>query len=178
MEPESSRPGLRDAVHRTKRPVAGVRKVVSPSEITVMIEAPGWHAAVPRVARLARRAAQAALAEAGRRGAVTVVLADDRALKRLNGGFRGKSKPTNVLSFPAEHPATLGGVALALGVVRREARMAGRRAHLHFAHLVAHGALHLVGHDHIEAGDARRMERAEARVMRRLGLPNPWRGVS
>jgi probable rRNA maturation factor len=174
MEPESSRPGR----GRIMRPVAGVRSANSPSEIAVMIEAPGWHAAVPRVARLARRAAQAALAEAGRVGMVTVLLSDDRALKRLNGGFRGKSKPTNVLSFPAEHPATLGGMALALGVVRREARLAGRRAHIHLAHLVAHGALHLVGHDHIDAGDARRMERAEARVMRRLGLPNPWRGVS
>lgn len=174
MEPESSRP----SPERTKRPMAGVRSGISPSEITVMIEAPGWHAAVPRVVRLARRAAQAALAEAGCRGMVTVLLADDRALKRLNGGFRGKAKPTNVLSFPADHPDTLGGVAVALGVVRREARVAGRRAHLHLAHLVAHGALHLAGHDHIEAGDARRMERAEARVMRRLGLPNPWRGVS
>src|SRR5688572_10855602 len=80
MEPESSRPGPQRLVHRIKRPVAGVRKAASPSEIAVMIEAPGWHAAVPRVARLARRAAQAALAEAGRSGMVTVVLADDRAL--------------------------------------------------------------------------------------------------
>ena len=75
-------------------------------------------------------------------------------------------------------PGYLGDVALALGVVQREARGAGRRVAAHFAHLVAHGALHLAGHDHLQAGEARRMERAEARVMRRLGLPNPWRGAT
>jgi probable rRNA maturation factor len=95
-------------------------------------------------------------------------------VKRLNGRHRAKAKPTNVLSFPGGMPGHLGDVALALGVVRREARAAGRRAADHLAHLVAHGALHLAGHDHLHAGEARRMERAEARVMRKLGRPNPW----
>lgn len=130
---------------------------------------------MPRPEALARRAAVAALQEAGATGAVTVLLADDAAVKRLNGRHRAKAKPTNVLSFPADMPGYLGDVALALGVVRREARQAGRKPADHFAHLVAHGALHLVGHDHLEAGEARRMERAEARVMRKLGRPNPWK---
>jgi probable rRNA maturation factor len=140
----------------------------------VILAAPGWRAAVKRPEALARRAALAALREAGACGAMTVLLTDDIAVKRLNGTHRAKAKPTNVLSFPAGVPGQLGDVALALGVVRREAREAGRPAAAHLAHLVAHGALHLVGHDHLEAGEARRMERAEARVMRRLGLPNPW----
>lgn len=105
-----------------------------------------------------------------------MLLTDDAAVKRLNSQHRAKVKPTNVLSFPAGLPGQLGDVALALGVVRREAREAGRKTAAHFAHLVAHGALHLAGHDHLEAGEARRMERAEARVMRRLGMPNPWPG--
>ncbi|MCZ8149709.1 MAG: rRNA maturation RNase YbeY [Roseomonas sp.] len=155
---------------------------------------------MPRPEAVARRAAIAALEEAGIRGAVTVLLADDAAVKRLNGRHRAKAKPTNVLSFPTDIPGDrlrspegagceaaerrrresqalpyLGDVALALGVVRREARQAGRRAADHLAHLVAHGALHLAGHDHLEAGEARRMERAEARVMRKLGRPNPWK---
>jgi probable rRNA maturation factor len=110
---------------------------------------------------------------------VTILLADDRAVKRLNGRHRAKAKPTNVLSFPAEGvPGLLGDVALALGVVRREARATRRHTAAHLAHLVAHGALHLAGHDHLAAGEARRMERAEARIMRRLGLPNPWRGLT
>lgn len=178
--------------------MAGIRR--KGGEITVLLASPGWRAAVPRPEALARRAALAALREAGATGAVTVLLADDAAVRRLNGRHRAKARPTNVLSFPAGDPGAdprssqgagrtdaehrrpdsdalpyLGDVALALGVVRREARQAGRKPADHLAHLVAHGALHLAGHDHLEAGEARRMERAEARVMRRLGRPNPWR---
>ena len=144
-------------------------------DISVILAAPGWRAAVKRPEEVVRRAAEAALREAGATGAMTVLLTDDREVKRLNGEHRAKVKPTNVLSFPADVPGHLGDIALALGVVRREAREAGRKAAAHLAHLVAHGALHLVGHDHLEAGEARRMERAEARIMRRLGLPNPWK---
>ena len=64
---------------------------------------------------------------------------------------------------------------LALGVVRREAAATGRRPAHHLAHLVVHGALHLAGHDHLHPGDARRMELAEARILHRLGVPNPWK---
>ncbi|WP_408021710.1 rRNA maturation RNase YbeY [Siccirubricoccus phaeus] len=145
--------------------------------VSVVLEAPGWRRALPRVEALARRAATAALAESGSTGHVTVLLADDRVLKRLNAEHRGQEKPTNVLSFPGYGPEHLGDIALALGVVAREAKAAGKRLAAHFAHLVAHGALHLAGHDHLTAGDARRMERAEARALHRLGLPNPWRGA-
>ncbi|EFH13333.1 rRNA maturation RNase YbeY [Teichococcus cervicalis] len=158
--------------------------------MVVIVESPAWHAAVPRAERLARRAAEAAWAEMAEdgfpldnappgapSGAMTVLLTDDRSVKRLNGEHRNKVKPTNVLSFPGEGFGHLGDIALALGVVRREARAAKRRVAAHLAHLVAHGTLHLGGHDHIQAGEARRMERAEARIMRRLALPNPWRGV-
>lgn len=131
----------------------------------------------PNGARGQCREAKAADAAARRsRGySVTVLLTDDRAIRRLNAEHRGKDKPTNVLSFPQEVGDHLGDIALALGVVRREAAQGGRRLEAHFAHLVAHGTLHLLGHDHLEAGEARRMEWAEARVMARLRLPNPWR---
>jgi probable rRNA maturation factor len=167
MEPGSRRPGRKAEKKRTPE-----------LSVSVILAAPGWRAAVQRPEALARRAAEAALREAGAAGEVTVLLADDREVKRLNGTHRRKAKPTNVLSFPSGNPGHLGDVALALGTVRREAREAGRRAADHLAHLVAHGALHLAGHDHLEAGEARRMERAEARVMRRLGRPNPWRGAT
>ena len=147
-------------------------------DIEVVLADPAWRSAVPRVEDAARRAAAAALAEAGAEGAVTLLLTGDRDVRRLNTDHRGKAKPTNVLSFPAGHPGFLGDVALALGTVRREARAAGRPVLAHLSHLVAHGVLHLVGHDHLRAGEARRMERAEARVMRRLALPNPWRGAA
>lgn len=175
MEPGSSRPGRGHVSGDQAGLRNGSREML---DISVILAAPGWRAAVKRPEALARRAVEAALREAGAEGAITVLLTDDRAVKQLNGRHRAKVKPTNVLSFPTGMPGQLGDVALALGVVRREAREAGRKTSAHLAHLVAHGALHLAGHDHLEAGEARRMERAEARVMRRLGLPNPWRGVS
>lgn len=145
-------------------------------EIEIVLAAPGWRAACPRVERLARRAAETGAALSGAGPRIEVLLSDDRELRALNHRHRGKAKPTNVLSFPA--PGGGGEVALALGVVRREARAAGRSVSAHLAHLVVHGTLHLAGHDHEAAGEARRMERAEARAMRRLGLPNPWRGTT
>ena len=141
--------------------------------IEIVVAAPGWRGVLPT--RLAERAVRAAC-EGGAVGHITVLLADDRTLKALNTQHRGKEKPTNVLSFPGLPPA-LGDIALSLQTVRREARAEGRQASAHAAHLVAHGTLHLLGHDHLEAGEARRMERAESRAMHRLRLPNPWRAA-
>ncbi len=118
---------------------------------------------VPRVEALAARAALAA------GGVGTVVLASDAAVKRLNARHRGRNKPTNVLTFDS------GDVILAAGVVRREAKAAGRRVSHVMAHLVVHGALHLRGHDHGGAGEARRMELQEARILHRIRVANPWR---
>lgn len=174
MEPGSSRPGgawdasLTAAGFETEEPFPG-------ASIDVVVEEPGWRRMLPRAESLARRAVQATLAAEGWEGGVTVLLADDRSLRRLNAEHRGKDKPTNVLSFPSDTGDHLGDIALALGVVRREALAAGKAPAAHFAHLVAHGTLHLLGHDHLLAGEARRMEQAEARIMARLRLPNPWR---
>lgn len=116
---------------------------------------------------------------------VSVLLTDDGEVQRLNRDYRGKDLPTNVLSFPqidgdfvaavARAPALLlGDIALAVGVCRDEAATRGIALHAHVTHLVAHGALHLVGHDHQDDDEADRMERIEARVMRRLGLHDPY----
>jgi probable rRNA maturation factor len=130
----------------------------------------GWRRAVPGAEAMARRAACAA------GGAGAVVLASDRTMKRLNLRHRGRNRPTNVLTFPPPPGCPGGEIILACGVVRREAAAAGCRPAHHLAHLVVHGCLHLRGHDHHDAGEARRMERAEARILHRLGVPNPWRG--
>ena len=126
---------------------------------------PAWRRIVPRAESVATRAARAAGAHA------TVVLASDRAVRRLNARHRNRNKPTNVLTYAAPAPEML----LALGVICREAAAAGRRPAHHLAHLVVHGALHLAGHDHHHPGDARRMELAEARILHRLRVPNPWK---
>ena len=139
---------------------------------TVLVQDAGWHRLVRGAARLAARAAQAA------GGAGTIVLSSDRAVKSLNAQHRRRNKPTNVLTFQlldGPKGGFLGGdIVLALGTVRREAAAAGRPAAHHLAHLVVHGALHLRGHDHHGAGEARRMEMEEARILHRLGVPNPW----
>jgi probable rRNA maturation factor len=172
MEPGSSTPG--GGAGRVPAAAAGMGNSL---EVEVVFQDSGWRRSLPRAEAMARRAAQAALRGTGAGGTITVLLAGDRHVRRLNGEHRGVDKPTNVLSFPGHGAVAghLGDIALALGVVRREAEAAGKRFAAHFAHLVAHGALHLLGHDHLAAGEARRMERAEARAMRRLRLPNPWK---
>ncbi len=103
--------------------------------------------------------------------------------RRLNSRFRGKDKPTNVLSFPvAEIPVPLTSEARPLGdlvicpqVLRAEAREQRKSLRAHWAHLVVHGALHLIGYDHERDADASRMERREISVLRRLGFANPYR---
>jgi len=103
--------------------------------------------------------------------------------KRLNSHYRGKHKPTNVLSFPApEIPGTAASGARPLGdlvicpqVLRSEAREQNKSLRAHWAHLVVHGTLHLIGYDHELDADATRMERREITVLRRLGFANPYR---
>ena len=102
---------------------------------------------------------------------------------QLNARFRGHDKPTNVLSFPvAQLPASAAGAPRPLGelvicprVLEAEARSQDKTLRAHWAHLVVHGTLHLAGYDHVRAADARRMERREIAVLRRLGFANPYR---
>lgn len=139
----------------------------------IILADPRWRRAVRDPARLARRAAAAAQRFARAPGSISVLLTDDAEVARLNGDFRGKPKPTNVLSFPSEVP--LGDVALARETILREARDDRLTPAARAAHLVVHGVLHLAGHDHDSPRAARAMERAEAACLRRLGLPDPWR---
>ena len=138
-------------------------------ELDIIVADPAWHRLVPGVRRVTARAARAA------RLSGTILLTDDRTVRRLNTRDRGRNKPTNVLSYDRPGPGLPGQIVLAAGVVRREAAAGARPAAHHLAHLVVHGALHLAGHDHLRAGMARRMELAEARILHRIGVPNPWK---
>jgi probable rRNA maturation factor len=137
--------------------------------VQIIVADPAWRRIVRNVERFAARAAQAA------GGSATVVLASDTTVQRLNARHRGRNKPTNVLTFEPAARGAPGEIVLALGTLQREARATHRRLSHHLAHLVVHGALHLRGHDHHRAGEARRMEMAEARILARLRLPNPWK---
>ena len=100
--------------------------------------------------------------------------------RRLNARYRGRDRPTNVLSFPAERipgaPAQpLGDLVICPAVLRAEARLQGKSLRAHWAHLIVHGTLHLLGYDHEDSGEAQRMERREITLLRRLGFANPYR---
>ncbi|MET0291398.1 MAG: rRNA maturation RNase YbeY, partial [Steroidobacteraceae bacterium] len=115
---------------------------------------------------------------AGREIAVRAVASGE--MRRLNYQYRGKDAPTNVLSFPTTaaagpQPRPLGDLVICPAVLRREAREQGKSERAHWAHLVVHGVLHLAGYDHEDDDDARRMERREIAVLRRLGFANPYR---
>jgi probable rRNA maturation factor len=143
--------------------------------IEITVADPAWRRLVPKADAVARRAAGVAGA---RHAPVSVVLASDRIVRRLNAAHRGRNKPTNVLTYEAQGAGMPGEIILARETVRREAAAAGRTPAAHLAHLVVHGALHLAGHDHHHPGDARRMEMAEARLLHRIGVANPWRGAA
>jgi len=147
--------------------------------IALAMPCAGWKAERPDVAKLARHAARAALRAAGWRpgpaGAeLSLMLTDDDEVRRLNARWRRQDKPTNVLSFPAGDPVMLGDVVLAFETVAREATEQGKTFGDHVSHLVVHGALHLIGYDHIKAREAATMEALERRVLAGLGIDDPY----
>jgi len=132
-----------------------------------------WSRALPGVERLVRKAARAAIGIKNR--SLTVALADDKRVRALNRRDRTKDEPTNVLSYPSGEKSFLGDVVLARQTVWREAREQKKTPADHLAHLVVHGALHLLGHDHeTSKADAERMEALERRILAKLGIADPY----
>ena len=110
---------------------------------------------------------------------LVIRVVDANESQELNKTFRGKDYPTNVLSFPAdiqlpEGPTILGDIAICLPVVKREADEQSKRFDQHFAHMVVHGCLHLLGYDHEDEHDADQMEAKEIGILENLGYPNPY----
>ncbi|RUL76767.1 rRNA maturation RNase YbeY [Dyella choica] len=128
-----------------------------------------------------RRWVEAALAGARRRrpAELSVRIVGTREGRMLNRTYRDKDYATNVLSFPVELPPgvrlpLLGDIAICAPVVRREAAEQGKLVAHHWAHLTVHGVLHLLGYDHIEEAEATRMEAMETRILKGLGVPDPY----
>lgn len=105
---------------------------------------------------------------------VAVVLSDDAAIRALNRDFRGRDKPTNVLSFPSDAPGEWGDIILAYETISREADGQGKPFSDHAAHLLLHGFLHLLGYDHVHDEDAGVMEALEIAILAKLGIDNPY----
>ena len=109
---------------------------------------------------------------------ISLRLTCDDEVHSLNRQYRQKDRPTNVLSFPAGEMDYAGDIAIAFGVTRAEAKAAGKTLADHAVHLVVHGVLHLAGHDHMQDGDARRMESLEVKILARLGIADPYRAAA
>ena len=162
--------------------------------LEVAVEADAEWDSSTRWDELARAAAEAAIAESrfpalltsDRAAEISVRLTGDEQVRALNAEWRGKDKPTNVLSFPmteadelaaatvAEQELLLGDIVLAQGVCEAEAAEKHVPVASHAAHLIAHGTLHLLGYDHGDEDAAADMEAREVRALARLGIANPY----
>lgn len=160
--------------------------MTDPLDVQVLVRAGAWKKALPRVAATCRVAARAAYARKRRRASaeVSVLLAGDAFVRALNRDYRGQDKATNVLAFAAQEgggpkprpgaTVMLGDVVVAYGTSAREAAREGKSLGDHLSHLVVHGLLHLMGHDHDTDRKARAMERLEAKVLAGIGVADPY----
>lgn len=143
--------------------------------LTLEIEDARWRRVRSLSARL-KKAVRAALSEVGADDAadLTLLLTTDKRVQGLNRDFRGKDKPTNVLSFPAGTDVYLGDIAIAYGVTAKEAKAEGKTLADHATHLTVHGVLHLLGYDHIKPRQAKVMEPLEVRILKTMNIANPY----
>jgi probable rRNA maturation factor len=147
-----------------------------------------WEALAERAVRAAlSQSSQAVIVESDVAVEVSIRLADDAEVQGLNASFRGKDKPTNVLSFPMMQPdlieaiensddgeVLLGDIILAQETCAREALERGISLENHATHLIVHGTLHLLGHDHENDAEAQAMEIVEIRALETLGIDDPY----
>jgi probable rRNA maturation factor len=165
--------GFRSEAHRQRTPYRSYSGP-KPIRIEVTRTVSGW---APSNGDLTAWAL-AALGRKARGRELAIRLVAPRESRALNARYRRRNKPTNVLSFPAAGAASagvLGDLVICPAVLRGEARDQGKSVRAHWAHLVVHGTLHLIGYDHGRTRDAQRMERREIAVLRRLGFANPYR---
>ncbi len=126
-----------------------------------------------------RRWARAAVSGLREESELTIRIVDEAEGARLNSSYRNEDRATNVLSFPFAPPEgvdmpLLGDIVICAPVVRREADEQSKSADSHWAHMVVHGSLHLLGYDHMQAREALKMETLETRILADLGFDNPY----
>jgi probable rRNA maturation factor len=177
--------------------VAG--RAVGGISIEIAVEAGGW-APEAELRAIAERAVEAAVAvvrarqdasrhpnpaaeleadpQAEEELELSLLFTDDAAIRELNRRWRGKDKPTNVLSFPQASPEggeqLLGDIVLGYDTVASEAALAGKPLQEHMAHLIVHGFLHLIGYDHEAEDEAEAMEELERVALASIGIPDPY----
>ena len=167
------------------------RTAVAGLKIDVLVDSEHWKNAAAAKDVVRRALKQAATALSTKTAELAIVLTDDAAMRRLNRNWRGIDAPTNVLSFATKNSGDqldeqsggqfvgnhLGDILLAYETVKREAHRDGKAFDHHLAHLVVHGFLHLLGYDHGNDAQARRMETTERAILRDLAVPDPYRAT-
>lgn len=164
-------------------------------DLQITSENPGWDTDLPDYESVVERAIHAVFATCPVAGEIkdsvpsieiSITLSDDESVRVLNRDYRGKDKPTNVLSFAMQDsedgweyptpgiPCTLGDLVIARETVAREAADETKSFADHFTHLVVHGTLHLLGYDHIDDDEANEMEGLEINILNGLGIKNPY----
>jgi probable rRNA maturation factor len=151
--------------------------------VSIAVEDSSWDQ-IPALEQLTRRAVDAVATDAGvphEKLETAFLFTDDEAMALLNAKWRGHAGATNVLSFPAKHgplpeseTRPLGDIVLASGVVTREAAEQGKTLPHHTSHLIVHGLLHLLGYDHETGKEAAAMQSLEARILKGLGISDPY----
>lgn len=155
----------------------------------IRFEDRSWKRRLPDVAELTVPVLKQALKMAGwpakAEAEVSIVYSNDNKVQALNHDWRGKDRPTNVLSFPQIEDigdigpyAHLGDIILAYQTISREAKEQGKAFQAHLTHLLVHGLLHLLGHDHMTGREAEKMEKLEVQIMAKLGYADPYKEIS
>ena len=154
--------------------------------LALEIEDPRWVGALPDAAELLEKAIALALDDVrgeGRIIEVGVRLVDDGTIQALNRDWRGRDKPTNVLSFPLgdpgpvgdpDFPWLIGDIVMSFDTVTAESIRDGKPLEHHVVHLAIHAALHLIGHDHEDEAEADAMEATEVKLLAGFGIPDPY----
>jgi probable rRNA maturation factor len=159
------------------------RTAVAGLKIDVLVDSENWKNAAAAKGVVRRAIKQAATTLSTGTAELAIVLTDDAAMRGLNRHWRGVDAPTNVLSFATktpgdqldEHPGRhLGDIVLSYETIKRGAHGEGKSFDHHLAHLVVHGFLHLLGYDHANDAQARRMETIERAILRDLAVPDPY----
>lgn len=158
--------------------------------LALEIEDPRWEPALPNVGAVIEQAITVALADlehSSRTIEVGVRLVDDGTIQALNRDWRGRDKPTNVLSFPLgdpgpvtdpDFPWLIGDIVMSFDTVLAESVRDGKPLDHHVVHLAIHATLHLIGHDHEDEAEAIQMEAAEVKLLAGLGIPDPYAAAS
>lgn len=137
-----------------------------------------WRESIPDLEKLSKRVVVKTFKAVGMKQAkgmeISILLTGDKEIQEFNKNYRGKDKPTNVLSFETGDELLLGDIVMSFATLKKEAKAQHISIRNHYAHLLCHGVLHLLGFNHIDDEEAREMEFFEIKILESMGISNPY----